>query len=105
MASNLKKIPFDAPIQFNRGNSYSLTFTFDINLTGYTMDAGIRWGDEDTKFVITPGAYTDDLSTVSLYLSPESSLLIDNELNEWYFDFTKTTVKSTFFSGKCKVVQ
>jgi hypothetical protein len=103
--AKIEQKPGNLPIEFLKGDSFSATFTFPFDLTNYTIESGITWGENETLFTIIPGTYTASSSTVSIFISEEDSLDIDTELNEWYFKLTLTNTAITYLGGKCKVIQ
>ena len=96
--------PSGKPIGFNKGNSFSLTFTFAFDLTLYTIESYIIKDSIQYNFEIIEGSFTATSSTFSIYLSPEISATITEGNGEWFLNLIKTNVKRTYFNGTCKVM-
>lgn len=95
-----KAAELDAII-IDRGNSWKTKATFDFDISGYTINAFIKWGSNTTTLTVTP---IDDYN-VTISLSNTQSQAITTQDNTLYVRLTYNTETRDYIKTLFKVIQ
>lgn len=104
MSDIYRQTPGELDLELVRGEPFTMSFTVDRNLAGYTHYAAIRLaGGGDVPFSVT---CVDGLpSTLGVTLTDEQSTALPLGLRRWYYRWVHpVSGERTVLAGEVKIV-
>jgi hypothetical protein len=97
-----EQLPAELHVEIYRGDDWSLSFDFNIDLTGYTITAAVhpKDGGDDVAITVTEVDYSLGQFTTSLTAAQTAAL--DEAYHTWCLVLTPpaSTSKRTYVSGR-----
>jgi len=103
--TEIRQSPARVNIILNKRNSLSLVMDWNIDLSSYTFEAKIYNQDKsiDESFTITNVNLS--LGQITISLTKEQGLLLEEGIYEWWLDFITSTTRITMLAGNATIYE